>query len=102
MGKSGASTILYKLAKILDATVTLPVTRISEGKLSQCVLARPSCDSLDVLDMEVDMPDVDISERVLILSAGDYTTSYASQFGGVPISKLLLVQEHIGEWLGIC
>jgi diaminopimelate decarboxylase len=52
--------------------------------------------------MEVDMPDVDISERVLILSAGDYTASYASQFGGVPISKLLLVQEHIGEWLGIC
>jgi len=37
------------------------------------------------------MPDIDIGERVLILSAGAYTTRYASQFGGLPMSKLPLL-----------
>jgi len=48
------------------------------------------------------MPDIDIGERVLILSARAYTTPYASQFGGVPISEFLLLQERIGARLGIC
>ena len=48
------------------------------------------------------MPDIDIGERVLILSAGAYTTPYASQFGGVPISEFLLLQESIDARLGIC
>ena len=70
--------------------IKYPIAVNRQGKLSQCVLAGPSCDNLDVIDTEVDMPDIDIGERVLILSAGAYTTAYASQFGGVSAPRFLL------------
>jgi len=61
------------------------------GPMSKCVLAGPSCDGFDVIDMEVELPDIEIGEHVYILSAGAYTTAYASKFDGSPIPKILLM-----------
>ena len=57
----------------------------SNDGISKWTLAGPSCDSFDVISNEVELPDMDIGERIYIMSAGAYTTAYASQFDGFPI-----------------
>jgi ornithine decarboxylase len=51
------------------------------------VLAGPSCDSFDVISTEAELPVLEIGDRVYIMSAGAYTTAYASEFDGFPIPK---------------
>jgi len=54
-------------------------------------IAGPSCDSFDVIDKNVALPEPDISNLILILSSGAYTVSYASEFNGFSIPKTLLI-----------
>jgi ornithine decarboxylase len=58
------------------------------GPVIQCVLAGPSCDSFDVIDPGAELPDLQVGDRVRILSAGAYTTAYASQFDGFQIPAI--------------
>jgi ornithine decarboxylase len=62
-----------------------------QGEPVKWILAGSSCDGLDVIDKEVYIPDVEIGDRVLILSAGAYTTAYASTFGGAPIPPIYIL-----------
>ncbi|MGQ9570719.1 MAG: type III PLP-dependent enzyme [Thermodesulfovibrionales bacterium] len=54
-------------------------------------LAGPSCDSFDVIDKNVALPEPDINNLILILSIGAYTVSYASEFNGFSIPKTILI-----------
>lgn len=54
-------------------------------------LAGPSCDSMDVIDKDVVLPEPDIGSLILILSSGAYTMSYASEFNGFAIPKTILI-----------
>lgn len=54
-------------------------------------LAGPSCDSFDVIDKELELPEPKIGSRVLILSGGAYTISYASEFNGFSIPRTILI-----------
>jgi ornithine decarboxylase len=54
-------------------------------------LAGPSCDSFDVIDKNVTLPDPDVGHLILILSSGAYTISYASEFNGFSIPKTILI-----------
>jgi ornithine decarboxylase len=54
-------------------------------------LAGPSCDSFDVIDKNVALPEPNIGNLVLILSSGAYTISYASEFNGFSIPKTILI-----------
>jgi ornithine decarboxylase len=58
------------------------------GPARKWVLSGPTCDSFDVISNEVELPDLDVGERVYITSAGAYTTAYASQFDGFPIPAI--------------
>ncbi|MCJ7654675.1 MAG: type III PLP-dependent enzyme [Dehalococcoidia bacterium] len=71
--------------------IKYPIIVNRKGPVAKCVLAGPSCDGFDVIDMEVELPDIEIGEHVYILSAGAYTTAYASKFDGSPIPKILLM-----------
>lgn len=51
----------------------------------------PSCDSFDVIDRDVELPEPEIGNRILILSCGAYTISYASEFNGFSIPKTILI-----------
>jgi ornithine decarboxylase len=55
------------------------------GPTRKWVLSGPTCDSFDVISTEVELPDLDVGDRVYFTSAGAYTTAYASQFDGFPI-----------------
>ncbi|MEW6213863.1 MAG: type III PLP-dependent enzyme [Nitrospirota bacterium] len=54
-------------------------------------IAGPSCDSFDVIDKNVVLPEPDVSNLILILSSGAYTVSYASEFNGFSIPKTILI-----------
>jgi ornithine decarboxylase len=52
------------------------------GPSSRHVLAGPSCDSMDVISTDVELPELEVGDRVYVMNAGAYTLSYASRFNG--------------------
>jgi ornithine decarboxylase len=54
-------------------------------------IAGPSCDSFDVMDKDVMLPEPEVGTLILILSCGAYTVSYASEFNGFSIPKTILI-----------
>ena len=71
--------------------ITYPVIAERSGDRTTWVLAGPSCDSVDMITAEIELPELEIGDRVYIMSAGAYTTAYASEFNGFPLPKTLLV-----------
>lgn len=65
------------------------LTSSKGGTLERWVLAGPSCDSLDVVQNDVLLPELDVGDNVYILSAGAYTTAYASRFDGATIPQII-------------
>lgn len=63
----------------------------SRGEVKEWTIAGPSCDSFDVIDKDVVLPEPDVGSLILILSAGAYTVSYASEFNGFSIPKTFLI-----------
>lgn len=63
----------------------------SRGEAKKWTVAGPSCDSFDVIDRDVLLPEPEIGNHILILSSGAYTVSYASEFNGFSIPKTILI-----------
>ncbi|HEX8948330.1 MAG TPA: type III PLP-dependent enzyme [Dissulfurispiraceae bacterium] len=63
----------------------------SRSEVKSWTVAGPSCDSFDVIDREVELPEPEVGNRLLILSSGAYTISYASEFNGFSIPKTILI-----------
>jgi ornithine decarboxylase len=72
--------------------IKYPMAAKKGSKTSQWVLAGPSCDSFDVISTEAELPELEIGDRVYIMSAGAYTTAYASQFDGFHIPKIHFIE----------
>jgi len=70
------------LAETMDESIKYPITTARDGgAVGPVVLAGPTCDSADILYEKTPylMPlDLSIGDKVKILSAGAYTSSYAS------------------------
>ncbi|MFC1963063.1 type III PLP-dependent enzyme [Chloroflexota bacterium] len=71
--------------------IKYPMSFPHNGPLEACVLAGPSCDSVDVIQSDVLLPKLDVGDNVYILSAGAYTTAYASQFDGFTIPQMVFM-----------
>lgn len=63
----------------------------SRNEPEKWTIAGPSCDSFDVIDRDVILPEPEVGNRILILSSGAYTISYASEFNGFSIPKTILI-----------
>ncbi len=63
----------------------------SRGEVKAWTVCGPSCDSMDVIDKDVEIPEPEVGNRILIPSAGAYTLSYASEFNGFSIPKAILI-----------
>jgi len=70
------------LAETMDEAIRYPIrTRRDRGAKAPCIIAGPTCDSVDVLYEKVpyDLPvSLSIGDEVLIEGTGAYTTTYAS------------------------
>ena len=61
------------------------------GIVKKWVLAGPSCDTMDIISKNVELPEPEIGDKVYVMSAGAYTTAYASRFDGFRIPMTYLV-----------
>ena len=60
-----------------------------EGELKEWIIGGVSCDSMDVVAKGVFLPEPEVGDYLYILSAGAYTTVYASNFNGFPKPKVI-------------
>lgn len=68
------------------------VVEASEGQEKKYwTIGGPSCDSFDVMDKEVQLPEPEVGALVLVLSAGAYTVSYGSEFNGFKIPETKII-----------
>ena len=72
--------------------IEYPMVTTKGNVSSKWVLAGPSCDSFDVISTEAELPELEIGDSIYIMSAGAYTTAYASEFDGFPIPKTHFIE----------
>ena len=53
-----------------------------DGKVYDCTVYGPTCDSMDTISNNCKLPDLAIGESVYIEDSGAYTTAAASNFNG--------------------
>jgi ornithine decarboxylase len=80
------------LAETMDECIKYRICTPKDGaKTSPIVLAGPTCDSADILyeKASYELPiNLQVGDKIEILSTGAYTTSYCSvSFNGFPILK---------------
>ena len=84
------------LPETIDESIRYSIrTSRDRGKKSPCVLAGPTCDSMDVMYEKVpyDLPvSLEIGDKLLIESAGAYTATYSSvAFNGfAPLKQIVI------------
>jgi len=78
---------------LMESVGGIKYSYIVEGsrQVKKWTLAGPSCDSFDVIDKDILLPEPEIGNLILILSSGAYTVSYASEFNGFAIPKTILI-----------
>ncbi len=69
--------------------IRYPVYLERDGGLKRWVIGGVSCDSMDVVAREVYLPEPEVGDRMFLLSAGAYTTVYASEFNGFPKPEVI-------------
>jgi ornithine decarboxylase len=79
----------HGLAETIDESIRYPIrTKRDRDEMAPCVLAGPTCDSVDVLYEKNPYPlpvSLAIGDKVLIEATGAYTTTYSSVgFNGFP------------------
>lgn len=84
------------LAETMGEAIRYPIRTPRDGaELAPCVLAGPTCDSADVLYEHTPYPlpvSLEIGDKVLIGSAGAYTTTYSAvAFNGFPPLKAFYI-----------
>ena len=80
------------LAETIDESIRYPIrTSRDGGKVAPCILAGPTCNSVDVLYEKEPYPlpvSLEIGDRVLIEGTGAYTSTYSTvAFNGFPPLK---------------
>ena len=68
--------------------IEYPLVSSRNGSVQRWSLAGPSCDSMDIVQSGVPLPEMEVGDKVFILSAGAYTTAYTSRFDGVTIPRV--------------
>jgi len=79
----------HGLAETIDESIRYPIrTAKDRGETAPCIIAGPTCDSVDVLYEKTPYPlpvSLAIGDKVLIEAAGAYTATYSSVgFNGYP------------------
>jgi ornithine decarboxylase len=69
----------------------------STGERSPCVLAGPTCDSIDVIAENVMLPQLRCGDLVIGRAMGAYTWASASEFNFFPKATVVTVNAHAGD-----
>ncbi|SFI42242.1 type III PLP-dependent enzyme [Nitrosomonas sp. Nm34] len=78
------SGIIYDHAKYQYRTFRRGVTQIT-------TLAGPTCDSLDIISVSEDMPELEIGDLVYCENIGAYSWATATNFNGIPPAEVVSI-----------
>ncbi len=74
-----------------------PITPIGEHNFTQglrpSVLAGPTCDSIDVIDEDIVLPELKIGDVLVATQVGAYTVASATEFNLYPKAKILFLDD---------
>ena len=79
--------------RVYDPTVRYPLQAISQnaGAHHASVLAGPTCDSIDVIEEDLWLPELQIGDLLVGSLMGAYTMGSACEFNSIPKTKILVV-----------
>ncbi|MDH5433136.1 MAG: type III PLP-dependent enzyme [Gammaproteobacteria bacterium] len=66
-----------------------PIRTLKSGELKPCVLAGPTCDSIDVIEEEIMLPELEIGDLVIGEMMGAYTAATATDFNSLERAKII-------------
>ncbi len=97
IAQRGTDTWLYLDAGVFNGLMETyegfpPVVGVLNGEgrpMRKYTLAGPSCDSCDVVARHIELPEVEIGDRLVFVDAGAYTNEYAAAFNGFPIPEFI-------------
>jgi ornithine decarboxylase len=69
----------------------------TSGERAPCVLAGPTCDSIDVIAENVMLPQLRCGDLVIGRAMGAYTWASASEFNFLPKATVVAVNAHAGD-----
>jgi ornithine decarboxylase len=61
----------------------------TDRPLKTYTLAGPSCDSCDVVARDIQLPEINVGDRLVFYDTGAYTNEYAAAFNGFPIPEVI-------------
>ena len=64
-----------------------------EGERLPSVLAGPTCDSIDVIDEDIDLPRLEIGDLLVARMMGAYTLASATEFNFYPKPQVVVVED---------
>ena len=70
---------------------TYPLEVFRQGETRNSVLAGPTCDSIDVISAEIDLPELEIGDLVVGHQMGAYSAATATDFNGLDRARVVLV-----------
>lgn len=71
-----------------------PVAALREGELLESVLAGPTCDSVDVIDDAIALPELEVGDLVVGRMMGAYTWASATDFNFFKRAKVVVMNER--------
>ncbi len=79
--------------RVYDPTVRYPLQSVSQssGAHYASVLAGPTCDSIDIIEENLSLPELQIGDLLVGSLMGAYTIGSASEFNSIPKTKILVV-----------
>ena len=72
---------------------TLKLSPTEPGPTRPSVLAGPTCDSIDVIEENIELPELEIGDLVVGEVMGAYTAATATEFNSLPKSKIVVLNE---------
>ena len=68
-----------------------PVRSLKSGPLSSSVLAGPTCDSIDIISDDIQLPELDIGDLIVGEMMGAYTVATATEFNSLPRCRIVVL-----------
>ena len=72
------------------------VTERDNAPRQMTTLAGPTCDSTDVLMKDIELPELEVGDRVMLLQAGAYTVGYR-QYNGFEFPSVQVTRTGLRE-----
>jgi ornithine decarboxylase len=68
-----------------------PIISVRKGNTRPSVLAGPTCDSIDVISENIELPELNIGDLIVAPMMGAYTSATATEFNSLPRTHIIAV-----------